>query len=49
MVCKGIVICKILNKPELICLDTVKWFQVFKSNSDNSNQRLSFVFTQLNS
>ena len=26
----------ILNKPELICLLTVKWFQVFLCNTNNS-------------
>ena len=32
----------ILNKPELICLHKVKWFQVLQSNTN------SFIFTQLN-
>ena len=26
----------ILNEPEIICLHTVKWFQAFLSNSDDS-------------
>ena len=34
---------------ELICLLTVKWFQVFLSNTDNSIQYQSFVCTQLSS
>ena len=27
---------KILNKTELICLFTVKWFHIFLSNTNNS-------------
>ena len=31
---------KILNKIKLICLYTVKWLQVFLSNTNNSNNHL---------
>ena len=33
----------ILNKPELICLYTVKWFQVLLCNTNNSIQYQSIV------
>ena len=38
----------ILNKLELICLHTVKWFQVLLSNSYNFISYESFVCIQLN-
>ena len=34
-----------LNKPELICLHTVKWSQVLLFNSNKSIQHDSFVCT----
>ena len=36
MIYKGKFIGKILNEPELICLLSVKWFQVLLSNTNNS-------------
>ena len=36
----------LLNKPELICLHTDKWFQVLLCNTDNSIQQ-SFYFIEL--
>ncbi len=33
----------ILNKPEQFCLHTVKWFQVFLVNTNNSIQHYLFV------
>ena len=38
----------ILNESELICLHTVKWFQVLLFNTNNSTLHYSFVCTQLN-
>ena len=45
-ICKRIVywIKSFLNEPELICLHTVEWFEVFLFNT-NSVQYYSFVFT----
>ena len=34
MICKQIE--KILNKPEFICMLTIKWFQVFLIKTNNS-------------
>ena len=43
MICKQIVYWEqFLNKPEVICLHIVKWFQVLLSNT------VSFICTQLN-
>ena len=39
----------LLNEPELICLHTVKWFQVLQHTTKNSIKHKSFVYTQLNS
>ena len=36
-----------LNKPELICLHTVKWFQVLLSNTYNSIQHKCFQVWQI--
>ena len=36
------------NKPELILLYTIKWFQVFLSNTNISIYNLSFVCRELN-
>ena len=37
MICKkNILLITFLNKPELVCLHTVKWFQVFLPNTNNS-------------
>ena len=39
MICKHIVYRQhFLNGTEIICLHTVKWFQVFLSNTNNSIQ-----------
>ena len=45
-----------LNKPELICFYTVKWFQILISNTNSSICRVKWfqvllfiIFTQLNS
>ena len=35
MICEHILLIAFLNKPEHICLHTVKWFQVFLCNSNN--------------
>ena len=35
MVCKHILLITFLNKPQLTCLPTVKWFQVLLCNSNN--------------
>ena len=43
MICKWIFLSQqFLHEPWLICLPTVKWFQVLLSNTN------SFIFTQLN-
>ena len=34
-----------MYKPDLICLQTHKWFQVFLSNTDNSIQQYFPRFT----
>ena len=41
-----LVIC--LNEPELICLHTVKWFQVLLFNTIYSIQNHFFVYPPLN-
>ena len=33
MICKHIVVISFLNKPDLISLHTVKWFEVLQSNN----------------
>ena len=38
----------ILNEPKLICLHTVKWFQVLPLDTNNSIQHFSFACKQLN-
>ena len=48
MICKRIVCKYLLNESELICSYTVKWFQVFLSNTNNSILYQLFVYTQLN-
>ena len=37
----------ILNKPELICFHTIKWFLVMLYNSNNSLKQQPIVSTQL--
>ena len=37
MTCKAYFVDNILNKPKLICLYTVKWLQIFQSNTNNFN------------
>ena len=37
------------KEPELIYLLRVNWFQALLSNTNNSIQHYSFVYTQLNS
>ena len=48
MIGKEYFVVNILNKPELICLHTVKWFQSLISNGNNSIYYESFVCTQVN-
>ena len=48
MICKHILLITFLNEPEFICLHTVKWFQVFLSNTNNSINYYSFISSQLN-
>ena len=36
MICKHILMIAFLNKPDLISLHTVKWFQVLLLNTNNS-------------
>ena len=40
MICKQMVF---LDKPELICLHTVKWFQVLLFNTNDSIHHYSFA------
>ena len=47
MICKHILLITFLNKPKLILLQTVKWFQVLICISNNSFKHKSFVYTQL--
>ena len=47
MICKHILLITFLNKPKLILLHTVKWFQVLLCIT-NSSIIQSFVYTQLN-
>ena len=35
MVCKQVLLITFLNEPEIICLRTVKWFQVLLYNTNN--------------
>ena len=37
-----------LNESVLICLHTVKWFQVLQPIANNSIKHQSFIYTQLN-
>ena len=49
MICKPILLITFLNEPVLIfSLHTVKWFQVFLSNTNDSTDNQSLVYTQLN-
>ena len=48
MIYKHILLITFLNKPELIFLHTVKWFQVLLCITNNSIKYQSFVYTQLN-
>ena len=48
MTCKHILWITFLNEPKLILLHTVKWFQEFLSNMNNSIYSKSFICTQLN-
>ena len=48
MVCKHILPRTFLNESDLICLHTVKWFQVLICNTYNPISYYSFVCTQLN-
>ena len=48
MPCKHSLLIIFLNKCKLICLHTVKWFQVFLCITNNSINPPSFVCTQLN-
>ena len=48
MICKYILLIAFLNESKLICLHTVKWFQVLLCISKNSIKHQSFVYTQLN-
>ena len=47
MICKHILLITFLNKPKLILLHTVKWFQVLLCITNNSIKHHSFVNTQL--
>ena len=48
MICKHILLITFLNKPELIFLPTVKWFQVLLCIINNSIKCQSFVYMQSN-
>ena len=48
MICKHILLITFLNKPKLIILTSLKWFQVLLCITYNSIKYQSFVYTQLN-
>ena len=47
MIAKHILLSTLLNEPKLICLHTVKCFQILLFNTTNSIKHKSFIYTQL--
>ena len=48
MISKHILLITFLNKLELTCFHTIKWFHLFQSNTNNSIYYQSFVCAQFN-
>ena len=48
MICEHILLQAFFNKPKLILLHTVKWFQVLLCITQNLTKHQPFVYKQLN-